>query len=271
VNLKKRLSDLVAVQTRSREGRAWPAETVSGPFSGTRFDAPIGSIVFQNAGIDGGDFRGQRFENWLASASTFTGCDFTGTTWGGGVLGDLPVVTFTSCRFERSDLRAVRPQYARFVACSFFDAGIVDWNAQCAEFIECSFRGEIVRAKFSATPWGVGADRLHGIRNRNEFIGNDFSQADLHDCSFTGGIDLEKNRFPRSGYAVIRDAQRQLREALAQLSMEAVRADLDQVVAMLRAHTYGPAKAQDDLFVRVKDLGAAAAFLQLDEVPPADA
>jgi hypothetical protein len=73
--------------------------------------------------------------------------------------------------------------------------------------IDCAFPETTVRASVFH---GISRAVQEGSagRERNEFIGNDFSSADLVDVDFRGGIDLEKQVLPTgSDYIYIADTQ----------------------------------------------------------------
>jgi uncharacterized protein YjbI with pentapeptide repeats len=95
---------------------------------------------------------------------------------------------------------------ARFVRCSFRDVYIREWLCQSTELIDCTFSGRINWAAFCGRIPIEGVRRdLH--RERNEFHGNDFSNTQLIDPDFSGGIDLTKQRLPSGPeYLYIADA-----------------------------------------------------------------
>jgi hypothetical protein len=73
--------------------------------------------------------------------------------------------------------------------------------------IDCGFPETTVRASVFHGISGAAQDGSPK-RKRNEFIGNDFSSADLIDVDFRGGIDLEKQMLPTgSEYIYIADTQ----------------------------------------------------------------
>jgi len=87
---------------------------------------------------------------------------------------------------------------ARFEQCDFSGARIEEWTSSIAEFIDCRFAGKLLRCKFWGRPWGPLGEALRPKRQRNEFRGNDFRDAELDDCSFVGGIDVSAQLWPNS-------------------------------------------------------------------------
>jgi uncharacterized protein YjbI with pentapeptide repeats len=176
-------------------------------------------------------------------------------------MSDVPLSRYLGSDFTEADLRRVGPRFARFENCRFVNARLDDWNALCAEFVECVFEGRIARAKFSGRPWGFARAAIEPIRPSNDFRDNDFSRADLIDCSIFGGIDLTANTWPTGNdYVVIHSAQQKISEAKAKLGR--LSPDLaNDAGAWLEIYSRGAFALQKDLLVRKDELGAAAALL----------
>lgn len=215
------------------------------------------TLAITSAAWERVDVSGQFIDNYTASASAFDKCDFGHCTWGGGVLSDLPQSVYRDCDFSESDLRRVSPRFARFERCFFKSVDVTDWNATCAEFVDCTFAGRLLGAKFSGRPWGAAREKILRIRNRNEFHGNDFRDAELIDCSILGGIDLDSNQWPQSpDYVIVRSAQNRIAAAKAKPEAAA-----PGVAAALTVFSMGAFAYQQDLFVRRQELGPAANLL----------
>lgn len=107
-----------------------------------------------------------------------------------------PRSVFRDCRFEGADLRRIHPDQSRFERCTFDDALIDGWKCEVAEFVDCRFGGPLGAVTFRARPSGAAAKAAAGDRKRNEFSGNDFRDADLANVTFTGGIELSRQRLP---------------------------------------------------------------------------
>ena len=117
--------------------------------------------------------------------------------------------------------KGVSPFLARFERCSFDEARIEEWFTFCAEFVDCSFAGaRVIGSRFFGTPSECyGWLQFRHRRKRNEFSGNDFSQAELIDTMFSAGIDLGLQRLPTSPeYLRINDAQRRIAEARTRIA-----------------------------------------------------
>ena len=147
----------------------------------------------------------------------------------------------------------------RFERCSFDGATIKEWFTHCAEFVECTFAGaRIIGSNFFGTPFECfGWLQLRHRRERNEFCGNDFSEAELIDVSFVDGIDLDRQRLPTGPeYVRINDAQRRIdhaRVCIASWDDAAARRRASSVLNVLEYFTPG----QRDLFTRKDDLEMA--------------
>ena len=260
--MKKRRSEVVKATANIRvKGKPWPTETFTGEFKDRRLGVPTGTVTFDRAHVTDVDMSGETFDNFVAKASVFERCDFTRCVWGGGALSDLPVAKYIDCDFAGADLRGVGPRFARFEHCRFVQARIDDWDALCAEFVGCTFGGRIVRAKFSGQPWGFAKQAIMPTRRQNDFYDNDFSGADLIDCSIFGGIDLKRNAWPPANdYVVIEDAQPKIaraKKSLDRLSPQAA----NHANTVLEIYSRGGFAKQKDLLVRRDELGEAASLL----------
>ena len=221
------------------------------------------TVQFRNAHVVRVDVSGQSIDNFLATGSLFEDCDFRGSVWTGGVLGDLPLVTFRGCDFDEADLRGINPQFARFEDCSFTNALLDDWPAICAEFVHCTFAGRLLRVKFSGRPLGIGRARVERERSVNAFVDNDFRAADLVDCSIVGGIDLNANLWPeKPDYLVIKSAGARIAAAKQKMArMPADSINKPEAEAVLRVYSMMGFQFQHDLLVRKSELGAVAELL----------
>lgn len=261
--MRIRVPRLVAKPSARAAGIPWPRVTYGGNLAHERVEVPPGDVTVDIVGArwDHVDLSGQRFANFGSTGSVFVSCNFRRCTFEDGILGSIPLVIYRGCDFELADLRNCSPLYARFERCRFTDARLEDWRAVNAEFVDCVFAGRLLRVMFSGTPSGFEGERIRRLRRNNEFRGNDFRDAQLFDCSFEGGIDLDANLMPDTPeYAIIRGAHERIEEARARIfeQPESVR---QRVQARLDVYSMGGYKAQRDIFVRREELGPAAALL----------
>jgi hypothetical protein len=180
------------------------------PFSGRlfaiRFEPPPEGVNFDGAVLEDVDFSGMRVDRYYVRGSTFDRCDFSRSVLRVGTFSVPPSSVYRDCRFDRADLRQCNPGLARFERCSFEKAKFGGWNATGAEFIDCRFAGLMKDVTFSA---GMERDpdlyeiapehlkRFHKPRGEPlEFRGNDFTNADLENVDFIGGIDLDAQQLP---------------------------------------------------------------------------
>jgi len=141
----------------------------------------------------------------------------------------------------------------RIVGCTFRNAVLTDWFGTALELVDCQFDGcKIERSKF----WG----RPHGIppnvpdRPYNEFVGNDFSHADLRGVNFAGGIDLTKQNMPMArNYLVVRDLAAAIDRARAGIALwtdDGLRA---QALRKLRGLSETRAEGQDQALIDLRE------------------
>jgi hypothetical protein len=169
-----------------------------------------------------------------------------------GPLGQYPQSLFQECTFRAAEFRfGADPGLARFERCSFDGATIEEWFTHCAEFVECTFAGaKITTSRFFGTPFECfGWLQFRHRRERNEFSGNDFSEAELIDTAFNAGIDLDAQRLPNGPeYLRINNAQKRIAQARIRIDAwdEAARRRVTSVLNVLEHE----AREQRDLFVR---------------------
>jgi len=227
---------------------------VTGEHTGGRIAPEERGVVFKRARLEDADLSGQSLWYYGAQASLFVRCDFRDFAPEAGSLGSgRKTSTYRECRFDRADLRGVSPGYTRFERCSFDGATIAEWFASNAAFVDCSINATIRTSKFAGRSWNRSA--LQRLRNtRNEFAGNDFSGADIHDTSFVLGIDLSAQRLPVSPlYVHIRSAAARVEEA--RRSILGWNDDEQRADALLMLDVYeDDLVEQVDLFARRDDL-----------------
>jgi uncharacterized protein YjbI with pentapeptide repeats len=184
----------------------------------------------------------------------------------GGPFGLYPQSLFRECTFRDAAFRGTGgdPGLARFERCSFDGATIEEWFTHCAEFVECTFAGaRIVGSNFFGTPFECyGWLELRHRRKRNEFYGNDFSEAELIDTSFVDGIDLDAQRLPSGPeYLRINDAKSRIEHARARIASWDDATAQQRAVSVLNVLEEFSKGDQRDLFVR-KDTYEMAPDLQ---------
>ena len=151
-------------------------------------------VAFGRATIRGVDFRKARFDRFSLSGCLFLSCDFRAIRMDRRyqpLFAATPPSIFRDCRFDGADLRKIRPGAARFERCTFDDANLDGWRTDGAEFVDCRFAGALGAVTFSGRAGGAS-------RERPEFTGNDFREADLDRVVFVHGIDLSAQRLPLS-------------------------------------------------------------------------
>jgi hypothetical protein len=240
-------------------GRAEPTPetTVVALAPGSRYLPPENHrVLFRKADITTVDFADTQWRGFQQIGSTFTDCDFSGARFVFAELGTMPTETvFRGCRFDRADLRNAHLGHARFERCDFRNARIVGWSSDIAEFVGCRFEGRLEECNFRGRPWGPLGDGLRPRRERNEFRDNDFSAADLRDCSFLGGIDIAAQRWP-TGSEYVRLTSFPQRLAAAGTAVAAWPAGPDRTGAevMLAVYSHPDQLEQQEAFLRRDDI-----------------
>jgi hypothetical protein len=156
---------------------------------------------------------------------------------------------YIDCSFDRSRIRFGPGGFARFVRCSFRNVVLEDWFCFAVELVNCKFSGRMRRSVFNATvPEG---HRALVSRERNEFVGNDFSEMELIDVDFRSGIDLSQQKLPSGAeYLYVANAEVAMQFARANIlgwkDLD-LRRDAIQMVTGLEDHI---ARGQRQLLLR---------------------
>src|SRR3984957_9734155 len=170
------------------------------PTVGVRMVGKVSPAHLNRFTLKGEVRKDERFEKarWTAisiSASQLERCIFDdvhseSVNMGGG----LTQSTYTDCLFQDCDLVFGVIGNARFTRCRFLRCRLSHFFGTQLEMIDCAFPETSIR---QAVFHGA-SNALKGTpaRERNGFIGNDFSSADLVDVDFRGGIDLTKQILP---------------------------------------------------------------------------
>ena len=185
------------IEVRARRSSAQKMR-IDGIRDGGRFKAPRRTIVeFEGVRFSNVDFSGEHFWSYEVKGSTFTNCDFRRTRFDGGHLGGDEQTVYQHCRFDGAQLGKTDAWFARFEQCVFDSANLDRWRAFNAEFVDCHFAGRVVEVAFAGKPDPKHAKWVRPARAINEFRGNDFRQAELIDCRFFRGVDLDAQLLPQ--------------------------------------------------------------------------
>ena len=171
----------------------------------TKID-PNQLLTLDHVRVSAQDYSSRMLAMFTAIGSRLEQCSFNNARIGSASFGagremsEYVECTFDGLHFDHGG------GHARFVRCSFRDVYIHEWQGQSTELIDCTVSGRINWAVFfGRIP--IENDRRALRRERNEFHGNDFSNAQLMQPDFRGGIDLTKQRLPSgSEYLYVADA-----------------------------------------------------------------
>jgi len=240
---------------------------IRGDLPGGRVDSTE-SIHFEEASLDSVDLSGAVFGVFSATASAFEGCDFRNAKLKDGQFGSVGrQTTYVDCHFDGADLRGMWGLgNARFVRCTFDSAKIHDWWGDASDFIDCHFAGKLTMCRFEGRIWDPGwlePGRLNPPRERNEFRGNDFREAELIDCAFRHGIDISANLWPEGPEYIRLDrlAQRiaYARAVVARWPEGPDRRHAESILRIFSTHGY---EEQEELFTLKANVGLEPAVAE---------
>jgi hypothetical protein len=159
----------------------------------SRSDPPsLRRLWFRNETFTSRPFVDTDVDDFGAVACVFDRCDFSGLrTENASFAAGLDASRYIECSFDRARIAHAIVGRARFEGCTFRDVRLGQFWAHDAEFVGCTFSGSIRQAIFRGRPIHENVGR-----KRNEFAGNDFGGAFLHDVAFGAGIDLTSQKLP---------------------------------------------------------------------------
>jgi hypothetical protein len=226
--LRRLLSPAVRVSAREVEGPPAPRETrVREDLRDIRFEPETPNVVLEGVTAERVDFSGLRFWSFTAEDCGFIDCDFSRVQveW-------LPFANgnslFRDCRFDGAQIGDFGE--VRLERCQFVDADLDGWFTFSADLVNCRFAGRLSAVVFN------GRDDTG--RGKNEFVGNDFREADLDDVAFRD-IDLNAQLLPQGAeYIRLRDLQgrvKAVRKEVKTWPQEAARADAEEMLRLIES------------------------------------
>lgn len=156
---------------------------------------PSQFVTLDHVSLEGKDYSFRKIGKFAAIGSTLRRCSFKDAqiddaTFGAG----QEMSEYVECIFDGIQIGHATG-HARFIRCTFSSMQIREWMGQTTEFIDCTFGGRLRTAMFFGRIPIEELRRALG-RERNEFRGNDFSNTQMTDVSFQGGINLEEQQLP---------------------------------------------------------------------------
>jgi hypothetical protein len=252
--LRRLFFPTVGVRARQVEGPPGPRETrVREDQFDIRFQPETPNVVLERVTADRVDFSGLSFWSFTAEDCRFVDCDFSqvGMEWlpfaNGGSL-------FRDCRFDGARIGDFGD--VRLERCQFVDVDLEGWFTWTADLVDCRFAGRLSGVVFN------GRD-AEGSRT-NEFVGNDFREADLDDVDFRD-IDLDAQLLPQGDeYIRLRDLQERVnavRKAVKTWPQDAARAGAEQMLRLVES-VY---EDESDIFTKRSFLVEMADFPEVGE------
>jgi hypothetical protein len=213
-------------------------------------------LVVEDVRLRGEDFSGRQLPHgFVAVGARFEDCRFDGmkaTRFSAGAGRGL--CEYVGCSFDGVKFWMGAAGRSRFVGCSFERVWIRDWFCWAVEMVDCVFSGVLRKVIFD----GRVPERFREWvgRDVNEYVGNDFSRADLRSVSFRGGVDLRRQCLPEGPeYTYLPDARagliRARRVVEGWVDPEAQR----EALILLRILDDEVAAGQEQMLLRASDFG----------------
>jgi hypothetical protein len=237
--LRRLFFPTVRVSAREVEGPPPPRETrIRTDLRDIRFEPETPNVVLERVTAERVDFSELSFWAFTAEDCRFIDCDFSRVEveWLPFAGGDS---LFRDCRFDGARIGDFGD--VRLERCQFADADLEGWFTWTADLVDCRFAGRLSGVVFN------GRD-AEGSRT-NEFVGNDFREADLDDVDFRD-IDLDAQLLPQGDeYIRLRDLQERVntvRKTVKTWPQDAARAGAEQMLSLVES-VY---KDESDVFTK---------------------
>jgi hypothetical protein len=163
-------------------------------------------MIIDHEVLRGVSFAGAKLLTFTALGSRFDKCVFEGVSVDHAELaGGADRSEYTDCVFDGARLGQINAGVARFIRCSFQGVRLRNWQWGAVDLIDCTFSG-VLRSSLISGRVPDGYRRAAG-RDSTIIRGNDFRALAMPGVEFVGGVDLSRQRMPRSpGYLYLRDA-----------------------------------------------------------------
>jgi hypothetical protein len=235
--LRRLFSPTVRVRPREVEGLPGPRETrVREDQRDIRFQPETPNVVLKGVTAERVDFSGLSFWTFTAEDCRFIECDFSQVEveWLPFANGDS---LFRDCRFDGARIGDFGD--VRLERCQFVDADLDGWFTWTADLVDCRFAGRLSGVVFN------GRD-AEGSRT-NEFVGNDFREADLDDVDFRD-IDLDAQLLPQGDEYIrqrsFQERVKAVRKIVKTWPQDVARADAEKMLSLVE----GVYEDESDLF-----------------------
>jgi uncharacterized protein YjbI with pentapeptide repeats len=206
------------------------------------------TVLLENQRLCNETFSRRVLLTFAAVGSRFEECDFRDldvedASFGAGTEPSV----YVECVFDGSRLRAPSLGMARFERCSFRDVELTEWISLRSSYVDCVFSGQLRLGIFSARP-------LPDSVPENEIRGNDFTQLEMDDVAFRGGVDLGAQRMPDSKeYEIVKNARDTLAGAKDRVQELIPAEDRDYALGVLSDLLQDVEDGQEELFLIRRD------------------
>ncbi|MEV1289137.1 hypothetical protein [Micromonospora sp. NPDC049679] len=198
------------------------------PLRGTATDEPW--LIIDHEVLRGVSFAGAKLLTFTAVGSRFDNCVFEGVSVDDAELAaGADRSEYTDCVFEGVRLGRIHAGVARFIRCSFRNVRLRNWRWGAVDLIDCTFSGVLRSSLIS----GRVPDEHRSAVGRDSTVisGNDFRRLTMPGVEFVGGVDLSRQRMPRSSaYLYLRDAASAL--SIAETALQGCPAELRDGVGL---------------------------------------
>jgi len=162
----------------------------------------FGRGIFRQCTFERVLFREIDSHRWNERGCQFTDVDFYKANLRDAGIG-IDGTAYIRAGFRETNFSGasfIRPQ---FIACDFSDARLKGIDFLLSNLVDCKFRGRLESVWFRRHYRLPSDEQNFGKAAPNEMRHVDFSEAELWDVTFTGGLDLSQVVLPRDGFHLL--------------------------------------------------------------------
>jgi uncharacterized protein YjbI with pentapeptide repeats len=167
-------------------------------FSYTHFGHP----VFTRCTFERVSLKEIDSDRWNERGCRFTDADFYKANLRGAGIG-IDGSTYLRVSFREADFSGAHFYRGQFTDCDFSDARLRKIDFYVSNFVNCKFRGRLESVWFRRCYPLPSDERTFGKAVPNEMRNVDFSEAELWEVMYTGGLDLSHVILPQDGNHIL--------------------------------------------------------------------
>jgi uncharacterized protein YjbI with pentapeptide repeats len=162
----------------------------------------FGRGIFRRCTFENVLFREIDSHRWNERDCRFADVDFHKANLRNAGIG-IRGSTYLRVSFREANFSGAHFYRGQFTGCDFSDAKLRKIDFLVSNLVNCKFRGKLESVWFRRRYPHPAQEKRYGKAVPNEMRNVDFSEAELWDVMFTGGVDLSHVILPKDGYHIL--------------------------------------------------------------------